>query len=65
MRGTLWPAAISLTITEQAGPDDSSVSQTTYFSEATSPAAGSFLLRVISPESAEGFGLGAERKEAR
>ncbi|MDQ3116952.1 MAG: hypothetical protein M3Q86_10135 [Verrucomicrobiota bacterium] len=65
VRGTLWPAAISLTITEQAGPDTSSVLQTTYLSDAAGPAAGSFLLRVVPPESAEGFGLSDERKETR
>ncbi len=65
VRGTLWPAAISLTITEQAGPDTSSVLQTTYLSEAAGPAAGSFLLPVVPPASAEGVGLSDERKETR
>ena len=65
VRGTLWPAALSLTITEQAGPDNASVSQTTYLAEGASPSTGSFLLRIIPPQSGAGFGLGDERKQSR
>ena len=65
VRGTLWPAALSLTITEEAGRDDSSVSQTTYLSETANPSAGPLLLRIIPPDDGAEISLGDERVPAR